>query len=103
MFKVKLKLEGFLERYKARLVAKGYNQTHGEDYNETFSPVVKPGTVHLVVSLAVIFNWSIKQLDVHNAALNGDLFEMVYLTQPPEFEDPLYLIMFVNYKRRYMV
>ena len=51
VFKVKLKPDGSFERYKAQLVTKGFQQTLGLDYFETFSPVVKPTTIQIVLSL----------------------------------------------------
>ncbi|GJS84497.1 ribonuclease H-like domain-containing protein [Tanacetum coccineum] len=43
---------------------------HGVDFDETFSPVVKPATIRTVLSLAVSRQWPIHQLDVKNAFLN---------------------------------
>ena len=87
VFKLKHKLDGNIDRYKARLVAQGFHQTYGIDFFETFSPVVKPCTIRLVISIVVSSNRPIKQLDVHNAFLNGDLQEQVFMMQPPGFED----------------
>ncbi|GJT52036.1 ribonuclease H-like domain-containing protein [Tanacetum coccineum] len=76
-----------LSRYKAPLVANGSSQQLGVDFDETFSPVVKPATIRTVLSLAMSRKWPIHQLDVKNAFLNGDLSETVYMHQPPDFVD----------------
>ena len=55
MFILKYKSDGSIDRYKERLVAKGYNPTYGLEYYETFSPVVKPSTIRIVLTLVFIF------------------------------------------------
>ncbi|GJY65645.1 ribonuclease H-like domain-containing protein [Tanacetum coccineum] len=95
LFHHKYLADGTLSRYKARLVENGSTQLEGVDVDETFSSVVKLGTIRTVLSLAASRHWPIHQLDVKNAFLHGDLSETVYMHQPPGFRDsahPDYII-----------
>uniref|UniRef100_A0A2N9ECM1 BHLH domain-containing protein n=1 Tax=Fagus sylvatica TaxID=28930 RepID=A0A2N9ECM1_FAGSY len=105
VFKLKRNSDGSISHYKARLVAKGFHQQPGLDFDETFSPVVKPPTVRIVLSLAAQHQWSLRQLDISNAFLHGFLKEDVFMIQPPA--DPslfvfrqgstlLYLLLYVD-------
>lgn len=87
VYQLKQDDEGNISRHKARLVANGMRQRSGLDFSETFAPVVKPATVHLVFSLAVTYGWPLQQLDVSNAFLHGVLEEEVFMKQPPGFKD----------------
>ena len=80
--------DGSLACHKACWVVRGYSQQHSVDYDETFSLVVKPATIRVVLSIAASRSWPIHWLDVKNAFLHGSLEESVYCQQPPGFVDP---------------
>ncbi|GJW08305.1 putative RNA-directed DNA polymerase [Tanacetum coccineum] len=88
VYRLKRDKNGAIIRYKARFVAKGCRQQPGIDFHETFSPVVKSTTIRAVLSLAVTNDWPLRQLDIQNAFLHGNLKEQVYMKQPPGFIDP---------------
>lgn len=58
VFRIKQKPDGSIDKYKARLVAKGFHQRPGLYFLDTLSPVVKPVTIRIVLSIAVSQGWS---------------------------------------------
>jgi hypothetical protein len=53
IFKHKFNFDGSLEWYKARWVLRDFTQQPDVDYDENFSPVVKPATVRTMHYLPV--------------------------------------------------
>ncbi|CAM8916933.1 unnamed protein product [Rhodiola kirilowii] len=72
-------------RCKARLCAKGFTQREGIDFNEIYAPVVKHGSIRMVLSLVAHADMELEQLDMKTAFLYGDLDETIYLKQPELF------------------
>ncbi|GKF13115.1 retrovirus-related pol polyprotein from transposon TNT 1-94 [Tanacetum coccineum] len=73
---------------KARLVAKGYRQEAGIDFEESFAPVARLEAIRLFIAHAASMNMVIFQMDVKTAFLNGELNEVVYVSQPEGFVNP---------------
>ncbi|KAK8980873.1 hypothetical protein V6N11_048003 [Hibiscus sabdariffa] len=88
VFKKKTDMDGNVQTYKGRLVAKGFQQIHGVDYDETFSPVAMFKSIRILLAVAVFHDYEIWQMDVKTAFLNGKLEEDVYMTQPEGFVTP---------------
>ena len=57
------------------------------DFHETFSPVIKPAIMRLVLAIAMSCQWDLRQLDGLNAFLLGYLKEEVYMHQPQRYVD----------------
>ena len=53
MFRVKENPDGSLQKYKVRLVIKGFHQVASFDFIETFSPVVKPKIIQVMLTIAL--------------------------------------------------
>ncbi|KAL6177119.1 hypothetical protein ACLB2K_048645 [Fragaria x ananassa] len=82
-YKIKRKADSYVERCKARLVARDFTHVSCIDYHNTFSPTTKMIIVRYLLVVAASQNWSLHQLDVNNAFLNGDLLEEIYMSLPP--------------------
>jgi hypothetical protein len=65
---------------------KGFNQIHGVDYDETFSPVTMLKSVWILLAIAAYFDYDIWQRNAKTAFLNEN--EDVYIKQPGGFVDP---------------
>ena len=70
------------------MVAKGFKQTHGVDYDETFSPVAMLKSIRILLAIAAYYDYEIWQMDVQTTFLNEKLLEDVYMTQPKGFVNP---------------
>jgi histone deacetylase 1/2 len=87
VYNIKRKPGGSVDRFKARPVAKGFKQRHDIDYDDTYSPVIKPTTIRVILSLTMMQGWHMRQLDVDNAFLHGYLEDEVYMVQPLGYVD----------------
>ena len=87
MFTVKHTADGSIERYKIRLVAKNFTQTYGVDYQETFAPIAKMNTIRILLCCAANLEWDLRQFDVKNTFLHGDVEKEMYMEIPPGFDD----------------
>jgi hypothetical protein len=80
--------DGIVVKNKSRLVAQGYTQVEGLDFDETFAPVDRLEAIRIFLAYACSRNIKLYQMDVKSAILNGKISELVYVEQPPSFEDP---------------
>ena len=64
ILRIKVNVDGSLDKHKARLVAKGFQYTLGLDFSDTFSPVIKASTIKIIFALVVSKNWDIQQINI---------------------------------------
>ncbi|KAI3729653.1 hypothetical protein L6452_18315 [Arctium lappa] len=77
VFRNKRDEAGVVVRNKALLVAKVYYQSKSIDHDETFAPVARIETIRIFLSYAAHKNFTVYQMDVKSAFLNGILHEEV--------------------------
>lgn len=70
------------------VVAKGFHQQAGLDLSETFSPIIKPTTICIVVTVALAKDSTVRQLDINNAFLSDFLKKDIYMEQTLAFINP---------------
>jgi hypothetical protein len=58
-------------------VAKGYSQVKGLDFEETFTPVARLESIHILLAYATHHDFKLYQMDVKNAFFNGSIKEEV--------------------------
>jgi hypothetical protein len=80
---------GRVIKFKARLVAQGFSQKPGTDYDNdgTFAPVMRFETLRTLLAYAAVNNLKLRQFDVKSAYLHGRLNEVIYMNQPPGYND----------------
>jgi hypothetical protein len=64
---------GVVTRNKTRLVAKSYSQVKSLDFDETFAPVARFESIHILLAYATHHCFKLYQMDVKSAFLNGPI------------------------------
>jgi hypothetical protein len=85
VFKKKIRPDGTIDKYKERIVAKCYTQKKGEDFFNTYLPVLRLTTIRILHSLATSHGFLVYQMDDKTTFINGELEEEIYMTQPNGF------------------
>nr|GEW09218.1 zinc finger, CCHC-type [Tanacetum cinerariifolium] len=73
IFKIKLKVDGTIEKFKARQVIQGFRQKSGIAYFDTYASIARFSTIRLLIAMASIHNLIIHPVDVKTTFLNGEL------------------------------
>ena len=91
--KVKYFADGTFYKAKMRCVVRGFLQRNGIDFGATYSPSCMLQTMRILLTIAVTFGWTIRQLDVRNAYCHGIMDREMWISMPggitipdPEYE-----------------
>jgi hypothetical protein len=75
VFPIKYNEYGVVTRNKEKLVAKGYSQVKDLDFEETFAPVARLESIHILLTYGTHHDFKVYQMDVNSAFLNGSIKE----------------------------
>jgi Na+-transporting NADH:ubiquinone oxidoreductase subunit NqrC len=86
MYKIKENSDELISRFKVKWVTYDYRQIERVDYEEKYVSVIRFDTSRILLSIATILDWKIRQFDVKLAFLNEVINWMIYIVQSKEFE-----------------
>ena len=89
VFRNKQDEHGIVTRNKARLDAQGLTQIEGIDFGETYALVARLESIRMLIAYATHHDFKLYQMHVKSAFSNGPIQELVFVEQPPGFEDPM--------------
>ena len=90
VFKIKEKDKPEDDVFRARLVVQGFNQQHGIDFDETFSPTTRANTLRLYLYLVLLFDLTLPvHLDAVKAYMNSDIDTDIWV-YPPSDPDEIF-------------
>ncbi|EJK77403.1 hypothetical protein THAOC_00765, partial [Thalassiosira oceanica] len=72
-----------ITKYKARLNVHGGMQTYGLNYTETYAPVVTWFSIRLLLIIAIMQNWTVRQVDFVMAYTQAPIEQDMYMKLPP--------------------
>ncbi|CAI7834562.1 unnamed protein product, partial [Closterium sp. NIES-53] len=83
----KYRIVDTVERKMARLVVKGFTHMCGADYDKTYSPVSSYVMLRIFLSIVVLLDLNLMQLNMKNALMQSKLDKVLYMYQPDYFDD----------------
>ena len=84
IFKRKIGKDGRIENYKRRFVAQRFRQIKGIHYDESSSPTLSQASIRMVLGIAAVKDWELRQLDVDMAYLETNVKEELYIELPED-------------------
>ncbi|CAI7833235.1 unnamed protein product [Closterium sp. NIES-53] len=82
VFRVKTKADGTIDKFKARWVVRGFDQEHGRDFTETFTPVSRHTSLRILLAIAAMKKKKLRQIDVANAFLYAPVDAEIFIELP---------------------
>lgn len=86
IFKVKYLLDRSVTRFKVRLVAQKFSQVQGINFSEMFAPTMRRESSQIYLTLCIMLNLIIHQVDIVSAYLKnllGDNKLPIFMKLPP--------------------
>ena len=68
-------------------MTQGFRQIKGIHYDEPSSPTPSRASMRMVLSIAAVKEWKLRQLDVGMAYLEADVKEELYIELPEDYRD----------------